>query len=103
MSVIVGFAYIIDTGCRAAFYLVLQAGSSAIFEYGIFTVPEFENTLKMIDGITYRGDAGKGAVKLTFSGLRCAAIHPEPWKCMSGQLNIGVALVIPKQDVVTRV
>ncbi len=103
----------VHAGAGAALDLVQQAGPRAIVEHRVLTGAQAEHLLQQQDGFLHPPGIGKRpevvvalfrrapVVRHTRKHLR--ARHPRAGCAAAGDLEVGVTLVIPEQDVVLRV
>ena len=102
-------------GCRAALDLVQQTWTVAVAKYRVLAGTQAKYFLNQLNGFAYRPHAGVRTKVIVVLVNRAAVIH-HPWRCFgmrvtqcigsallgAGDFQIGVALVVPKQDVVAR-
>jgi hypothetical protein len=90
-----------DTGGAAALDLVLQAGPIAMGEEGVAAGTQQEQLLQRAQGFAHCGGRGERADVAVVAGLG-AAVVADARKLVRGEADVGIALVVPVDDVVPR-
>src|SRR5690554_4268526 len=105
MADILGVLLLADkahTGSLAALDLILQTGPQAIAEVAVFALTDLEGLLQQSETFPYRTGTRIGA-EIASLGLFRTAVQPQPGiGILTGEVDIGIGLVVPKQDVVRR-
>ena len=100
-----------DAGRRAAFDLVQQAGACAVEKNGVFAGAQAKHLLHEVDGFFHRPGIGIGTeVLMAFIGGATVVRHAREIGGAAfgyaarpaSNLEVGVAFVVAKQDVVAR-
>src|SRR5690606_39521966 len=88
------------TGSLAALDLILQTGAQAIAEVAVFALTDLEGLLQQSETFPYRTGTRIGA-EIASPGLFRTAVQPQPGiGILTGGVDIGIGVVVPKQDVV---
>jgi hypothetical protein len=66
-----------DTGCRTAFYLILQTWATAIGEEAVFTLPDTKRLLQQVETIPHSSGTGIRAKIASLTPLR-TTMQTEP-------------------------
>ena len=91
-----------DTGRRASLDLVLQAGPRAVLEEAVATVAQLEQTHERVLCLLDCTGTGERAEIMPFPLLSAAVIYHPRVVVIAGDHEVGITLVIPQVDVVTR-
>src|SRR5690606_27993904 len=101
MADILGVLLLADkahTGSLAALDLILQTGAQAIAEVAVFALTDLEGLLQQSETLPYRTGTGIGA-EIASLGLFRTAVQPQTGiGIVSGEVDIGIEFVVPKQD-----
>ena len=103
LALIVDLVGMTDTGPGTTLDLVLQAGARAIRQRRVLAVAQLEQALHVVDGVTHRTGARKGAVEDSLTLVGLAAKHGQARKIMLSETDVGITLVVAKQYVVARI
>src|SRR5690606_5995916 len=99
---LIGFVrYQVHTGRRAASYLMQQARPGAVGINAVFTGAQAEYALQNLDGFTYGPGIGiRPEIPALAAGA--ATVIGDARYIVAAEHQIGIRLVVPEKDVVTR-
>ena len=98
---IVFFADQVHAGSAAAIDLVQQAGARAVLEDRVLAGAQQEDLLQDLHRLLHRPCAGKRTEVLVLL-VDCAAVIGHARIVAAGQLQVGIGLVVPEQNVEAR-
>ena len=85
-------------GRAAAANLVQQAGARTVGEVAVLAGAQVKDLLQQLDALAHGKGAGIGAEELR-TPVRTAPVVRDLWKRMGAELEEGIGLVVPEQDV----